>query len=145
MLIVPRMARSLTAAAALALAVLAPSVAAAHSGHAHAPQVTAPHAPQVTAPHAPAAAAQTRSTVAKPAMQELTAAQATPAGAPDAPACTDRGCCTHSACGTGFSIVAPVVAMIFPASAGSLIHARDGPARPALAAEGPKRPPKLFA
>lgn len=132
-----RMARSLAAAAALALAVLAPSVAAAHSGHAH--------TPHVAAPHAPAAAAQTQSTVAKPAMQELTAAQTTPAGGPDATACADRGCCTHSACGSGSSIVAPVVSMIFPASIGSLFHVRDGAARAALAAEGPKRPPKLFA
>lgn len=137
MLIVLRMARALTAAAALALAVLAPSVAAAHSGHAH--------APQVAAPHATGAAAQTQSTVAKPAMQELTAAQAPASGKLDGPACADRGCCTHSACSAPASIVAPVVAMVFPASVGSLLHARDGPVRPALAAEGPKRPPKLFA
>ena len=43
------------------------------------------------------------------------------------------------------SIVAPVVVLTFPPSLSSVLFARDGPMRAALAVEGPSRPPKHFA
>ena len=140
MSILPRWVRTLSAAAALAVAVLAPSLVAAHPGHAHAPQV-----PAVQAPAHPPAIGFEQDAVGKTTMHELTSVQATSAGTPDNSACTDRGCCTNGACNACFSIVAPVVTMAFPPSAGSILQARDGLARAMLAIEGPKRPPKHFA
>lgn len=133
-----RSALVLAAAVLWAGGLLAPSVAAAHPQHMHASHATA-------VPHANSATDVKRDAARPAAVQELTAAPANPAGAPDSVACADRGCCSNGACTACCSIVAPVVVLTFPPSLSSVLFARDGPMRAALAVEGPSRPPKHFA
>ncbi len=134
-----RSALFLAAAALWAGGLLAPSVAAAHPQHMHASHAAAVPAHANSATDVEADAAQPA------AVQELTSSPANLAGAPDSAACADRGCCSNGACTACCSIVAPVVVLTFPPSPSSVLFARDGPMRAALAVEGPSRPPKYFA
>lgn len=135
-----RIALVLAAAALWAGGLLAPSVAAAHPQYMH-----ASHAAAVPA-HANPTTDVIKQDAARPAaVQELTAAPENPASVPDSGACADRGCCSNGACTACCSIVAPVVVLTFPPSLSSVLFARDGPMRAALAVEGPSRPPKHFA
>ena len=133
-----RIALSLAAAALCAVAVLAPTEVAAHPQHVHSSQAT-------TVQHAVATGVEQGAIQKKNAAQDLTSAQATPAGAPDNAACIDRGCCSNGACSACCSIVAPVVIVTFPLSDSLVLFGRDGPVRSTVAVEGPSRPPKHFA
>lgn len=133
-------AQKLIVAAALAFAALAPSVAGAHPGHSHARQSAA-----VTSEAQPADTKLTKPMARATAAAELKALYPASGSTPDDSACADRACCGNSACHAGPSVVAPMVAIAYPPSAGSTLCARDGPALVALARANLKRPPKRFA
>ena len=132
-----RLLRNIAAAAALAAALLAPSIASAHPGHAHGAGTGVSHT------HHPSKMVE-RDSINTTAPQELRAAQNLPDSNYDGLNCTDRGCCGNSACHAGPSVVAPAVAIAYPSSTARLLRARDGPVLVASAIENLKRPPKRF-
>lgn len=134
------LAKHLCAAAALAFVALAPSLASAHPGHDH-----KPHVATVQDAGKSAKACKSSDFVQAASTAELTTAQSETGDAPITHDCNDRGCCGSSACHAGPSAVAPAVAVAYPASAGSTLRLRDGPALAAAAVENLKRPPKHFA
>jgi len=132
-----RLVRNIAAAAALAAALLAPSMASAHPGHAHGAGTGVSHT------HHPSRTVE-RGSVKTIAPQELRAAQDLPDSNSNGLNCTDRGCCGNSVCHAGPSVVAPAMAIVYPSSTARLLRARDGPVLAAPAIENLKRPPKHF-
>ena len=132
-----RLMRNIAAAAILATALFAPSMAAAHPGHTHGGGNAVSHT------HHAARTVESNS-IKTVAPQELRAAQNLPDSNYDGLTCTDRGCCGNSACHAGPSVVAPAVAIAYPSSTAKLLRARDGPVLAASAVENLKRPPKYF-
>jgi hypothetical protein len=122
-------ARILGAAAVLAAFSLAPSVASAHAGHAH----------------ARAAVSVTYETPASKVVAfEVTAAPALPSMRSDNANCSDRGCCSNGPCTGCHGFTQVTVPLSIPPLSSSSLVIRDAPPRASPLDGRLRRPPKSF-